>query len=121
MCLSAWVFQEHLEGGLFFFNPSLAMCQLYSDKENMMSWFSASPGLKRKREMRKHELGAHKIRSENEVFINRREAYPTLGTTQNTTKNQQLSGCFHDVAKICIIHACIEHNFRFTHIRTSRL
>lgn len=64
MCLSAWVFQEHLEGDLFFFNPSLAMCQLHSAKENMMSWFSSSPGLKRERGMeKKYTMGAHKRRS----------------------------------------------------------
>lgn len=122
MCLSAWVFQEHLEGGLFFFNPSLAMCQHHSAKENMIYWFSSSPGLKRKRGMKKYTLGAHKrdLLRANEVFINRREAYLTSGTTQHTTKNQQLAVCFHVVDKISIINACIEHNSGFTHIGTQR-
>lgn len=76
MCLSAWVFQEHLEGDLFFFNPSLAMCQLHSAQENMMSWFSSSPGLKRERGMEKNiqwALTREDILRANEVFINRRD------------------------------------------------
>jgi len=66
----------------------------------------------------------HKRRPENEVIVNRREiavcctAYPLPGTMQHTAENQQLGGCFHVLASICIIHICIVHNARFTHIGT---